>query len=63
MKEKDIKRYIQLEKEARARHDFGAAGRIRGMLKRAGVNFRGNRADYHETKRTNPPKYNPNGPN
>lgn len=63
MKDKDIKRYIQLEKEARKRHDFGAAGRIRNMLKHAGVTFRGDRADYHETKRINPPNYNPNGPN
>ena len=69
MKEKDIKRFIQLEKEARARHDFGAAGRIRGMLKKAGVSFRGNKADYHPTRRIpgahkgNPNGYNPNGPN
>lgn len=70
MKDKDIKRYIKLEKEARKRGDYTAAGKIRGMLKRAGVKFRGDRADYHPTKRINPRQgpgnphgYDPNGPN
>lgn len=70
MKDKDIKRLIQLEKEARRRQDFGVAGRLRNTLKRAGVSFRGDKADYHPTKHINPrgshgnPNgYNPNGPN